>query len=227
MNAHSVDFKSQPAAAVSGRGRARVQAVAIESGVEVVVLREQRDRKGRLLAEAGTRGRAVEPLRGDCWLVLYEPTLQIWPTPLGDLRPAPERPGQGLQFHRLLGVLRMLVRLLRVNGCTQEEGAGVDTEVLAIIEYLSSGAPLPEALESTFGVFFVECPCGESGVCHRCDGKSKRCRACAGSAVCPLCPRRAEAHEKLAACLGVRGSSEIPQKQRQRRCRGSLLSRAA
>lgn len=225
MNAHAVEYKSQPAA--GSRGRSRSRAITIVTGSAVVVRREQRDRSGRLLAEAGTRGRAVEQLRADCWLVVYEPTMQAWPTALEDLQPARDRSGKGLRLHPVLAVLRMLIRLLRTTGCSEAGRDGVDAEVQAVIEYMTGRGPMPEVLEHALEVVVVDCPCGESGVCHRCDGQSRRCRACGGSGICPLCPRLAEAHGKLADCLGFSGSGASGSPPRPRRCRGSLVARAA
>jgi hypothetical protein len=171
---------------------------------------------------------AAEQIRPGCWLVTYEPTLQSWPTLVGDLQPVPDRAALGLQLHRLLAVIRMLAKLLEASGLLMDRPHDdVDHVVTLIGEYLARGAEMPEELRAAFQDFLISCACGDSGVCHRCDGRKARCRACGGTAICPLCPRLAEHHERLAACLGFAVRSDIPQKSRPRRARGPRLARAA
>ena len=191
---------------------------------------EQRDGKGRLLVEAGTRGEAIEEmenLRG-WWIVYYEALMLHWPTRAEDLRPAPAESPGGIHADRLIAVLRIIVRLIRDTSGERSLAEHQTADVMAILEYMTGQKSLPVFLLDTYQDFHPWCSsCGQSGECVSCGHRGKACKACAGRRVCQHCPRQAEGHRELLDYLAQAGIPAPKRAVTAARARAPRVKRAA
>lgn len=191
MNATAIDKNSVPPKSSCKRaGRPR-----FKHRQEVELLQPRIDGQGRVVALAGSRGFILEELdtcRG-WWLVQYEATQQVWPTPVDDLRPAVRRLPGRIGEQPLLAVLRVLLRSALIEQPSEVGDCSlIERAVPEILAYLTGHGEAPDIL----GQLVVEwsggtrsCGCLGDGVCSACNGRGRNCPTCQDSRICPGCPR--------------------------------------
>jgi hypothetical protein len=198
MRPHLAHCK-HPAHSGSSGGRSTPRIQRFDPQQLVVVRTAQLDAQGRVLVEAGARGRILEELDTvpGWWLVAYEATTQCWPTHGEDLRPAHLRMSGRLDEQALQQVIRLFLHTLHEHG-VRAEGAEPEEQVREVLEYLHGRAGAPQVVEDLIADRPARCRCGDSGVCMRCDGRGGRCRTCKGTRICRDCPRLAQPAEVAA-----------------------------